>query len=248
MDSIVKQNFFLYMWTCLEDLFGYEVISWMNDLENQLEEHDADTNEHDDEDADEDKAHAPVPTQDDEDNENFPQTRQVLNLPSLHHDTSIFHHMTRGINHVEKIMQIHSFLLKYHHLINTNTNKDTTNIYELYLQHKKKLFSLIRIDETFNPSFNQKQWIFLSLLIIDAILCKKIFLSDNIPTIIVTTPTSAAAAPAPAAVNVTEILQNWNNKFNAYAAGILGGGGRGADDILNERQIANLRQFFTVET
>eukprot|EP00604_Paraphysomonas_vestita_P001910 CAMPEP_0174819238 /NCGR_PEP_ID=MMETSP1107-20130205/2351_1 /TAXON_ID=36770 /ORGANISM="Paraphysomonas vestita, Strain GFlagA" /LENGTH=167 /DNA_ID=CAMNT_0016032357 /DNA_START=900 /DNA_END=1400 /DNA_ORIENTATION=+ len=30
MDSIVKQNFFLYMWTTLEDLFDYNVICWMN--------------------------------------------------------------------------------------------------------------------------------------------------------------------------------------------------------------------------
>ena len=232
MDSIVKQNFFLYMWTCLEDLFGYEVISWMNNLEDNTltPEDDVEVEEDHTEDRDENQ------TIDEEQ-----QTRQILNVSSLHHDTSILKHLNRGINHVEKILQIHSFLLKYHLTANNSSSSSNetnegggggTNIYNLYLQQKKKLFSFLRLEDNFNPSFNQKQWIFLSLLIIDAILCKKIFIDENFSTSL--------------SIHVNEILQNWNNKFDAYAAGILGGAGA-ANEILDERQILNLRQFFTIE-
>jgi hypothetical protein len=248
MDAIVKQNFFLYMWTCLEDLFGYEVISWMNDLEGHDDADEQIGHVADDDDADGEEDKAASPPQGEEEDE--PQTRQVLNLPSLHRDSSIFNHLNRGINHVEKILQIHSFLLKYYNLIYNNNTRDSLNIYELYLQQKKKLFSLIRVEESFNPSFNQKQWLFLSLLLIDAILSKKIFLSENIPlTMTRPSPNAFSNTETVTTVSVVEIIHNWNNKFNAYAAGILGGGGKdAAEDILNERQIVSLRQFFTIET
>jgi hypothetical protein len=251
MDSIVKQNFFLYMWTCLEDLFGYEVISWMNDLEDHHTLTPEDQVE--DEEGEDGESHPAAGAGGEEgeggDGEDE-QTRQILNVSSLHHDTSILKHLNRGINHVEKILQIHSFLLKYYLNGNGNGNGNNSqqtqphtamshevNIYHLYLQQKKKLFSFLRLDDSFNPSFNQKQWIFLSLLIIDALLCKKIFLEENL--------SSVGKTSSVFSIPMNEILENWNHKFNAYAAGILGGAG--ANEILDERQILNLRQFFSVD-
>jgi hypothetical protein len=103
-----------------------------------------------------------------------------------------------------------------------------------YNESKNLLLKAARVGAA-NPAFNSQQWAFFGLLLIDAVLVKKVFTADY-----------EGVGTGLNQQQVDEAKSNWNARYEAFAAGILGGA-EAVTAVLTNREFSVLRQFFDVD-
>jgi hypothetical protein len=245
MNSILAQNFFLYMWTTLEDLFGCEIISWMNGEDMPPV----------------DSLSLPPPVDDESSNYMDPnEHRQVLSTTTQNVAHSLATLLYRAVQQAEKSVELSQ-------LFQTDRAAETTSSSSSSFSHSSTLFSseegrryhqakqtlLARAEiRRANPSFNSMQWNFLGLLLVDALVLRKVLCltgdyspvsgDDDCPC----PEHTPAAVPHHRRTN-EERAGVWSALFSRSVLAVLGGK-EVRDSVLEPREMQNLRSFFHVDS
>jgi hypothetical protein len=286
MNSILSQNYFLYMWTTLEDLFGCEVIAWMNGGELAQPDHQTRFTSL----LDNTTTAAAAATADNYMDPN--EHRQVLSTGSQNVAQSLATLLYRAVQHAERSTDL-GFLFDsaalsaevattsatsdhhhHHHVSSTGGGEVSdsppplfTSVEErrVYHQAKQTLLSRAEIRRA-NPAFNSTQWNFLGLLLVDALVTRKVLLclphtiddgngDDNDDIIAgeeVKEVTSKDTSGSPLREKAHHQQRQhkraeiWNSHFSQAALKVLGGQAI-ADSLLEPRELKNLRTFFDVD-
>ena len=207
-DNVTRQNFFGDMWMALEDMFGFETISWLNGMDaaetpeelqrgGALEEGD-------------DEGMGSENTEGAEGRHGY-----LLDAHSLNSHSSMVVHLQRGIAAAERTVNVAGIVACHPALMGK------------YNECKNRLITSARTQAA-NPPFNTQQWAFFGLLVIDAVLNKRVLVDAE---------DEEAARLA---------KESWNSKYEAFAAGLLGGA-EGVRGVLSDREFTILRQFFDVD-
>jgi hypothetical protein len=156
MNSILSQNFFLYMWTTLEDLFGCDVISWMNG---------------------EPLPHAAVnhaaPLFEDSNYMDPNDNRRVLSTSTQNVAHSLATLLYRAVQHAERSVDLNSLFESEKSTDGSETHLFTSEERREYHAAKQILLGRAEIRRA-NPAFNSMQWNFLGLLLVDVLLTRKV--------------------------------------------------------------------------
>jgi hypothetical protein len=212
-DAVEAQNFFMMIWSTLEDMFDSDTVSWLNtndesNLNDGIDGHDAVlSDEHEDKDIMHDMENSNV--------------SNMLDANELSSMSGIMLLFRRSLKRTESIINISNILNNNYKVINK------------YNSIKNELLIRIHYNKS-NPTFNSSQWCLCSLLLIDAIIKKRII--NNIDT--------SSDVETNSATFLT--LDQWNTTFNVFAAGILGGV-KAASRCLDARELQLLRTFFDIE-
>jgi len=237
MTSILSQNFFLYMWTTLEDLFGCDIISWMNGEELPAVK----------------SAHTPY-IADKSSNYNDPNdNRQVLSTSSQNIAHSLATLLHRAVQHAERSVDLNQLFERDLDHAGGTSQRALFSAKEGREYHHAKQTLLGRAEiRRANPAFNSMQWNFLGLLLVDALLMRKVLclIDDDTktPREIVTEPISIEEEQMVGAVakSKEERANIWNTYFYRSTLAVAGGKEM-LDSFLEPRELQNLRCFFNVD-
>jgi hypothetical protein len=218
LDAVTKRNFFGDMWMALEDMFGFEAISWLNGIEREGEGEGDGVEGKGGNDSDEDVGMDGVEDAVDHDGSD----RHMLSTHSMNSRQSLMALLARGVKAAEKAVNVSTAIACNPAMLGK------------YNESKNLLLKAARVGAA-NPAFNSQQWAFFGLLLIDAVLVKKVFTADY-----------EGVGTGLNQQQVDEAKSNWNARYEAFAAGILGGA-EAVTAVLTNREFSVLRQFFDVD-
>lgn len=227
MNSVLAQNFFIFMWTTLEDLFSGDVISWMCgvDINPMIKEEESS------------KRFAEFATNDDISGTAGDRKFLNTNSQSVAHSLAIL--LERAVQQAEKCVALGSLFtteMKRDNLCPIFSAEDGLK----YHRAKQTLLSSANIRRC-NPHFNSTQWSILGLLLVDALIMKKVFhMTDSLSSHFDTGQRKGSLNDDDERVNV------WNAQFSIAISDLVGGE-TVLDSLLESREIENLRHFFVID-
>ena len=272
MNSILSQNYFLYMWTTLEDLFGCEVISWMNGEELLQAESQGPGGSGGDGDGDGDGDGG-------EGRSNYMDpndSRQVLSTTTQNVAHSLATLLYRAVQQAEKSVDLsHLFATEHPHTSSSSSSSSPTSsaLFSAaegrhYHQAKQTLLARAEIRRA-NPAFSSSQWHFLGLLLVDALVLRKVLgltgectgstdydqekdASMSTSNMGGHVSTGGSEGGTAASTDKSEDYTDesradvWHFHFSRAVLAV-GGGKEMLDSLLEPRELQNLRSFFYVD-
>jgi len=192
LDAVKRQNFFMHMWAAMEDIFESDAISWLNEVSEVKT--------------------SPQGKQDEETmHDGVTEEKNSCSLHSLgstHREQNTVALLQKGLCVAEKVIDLSAAL-----------NCDVAM--GCYLNTKRDLISFVRTGDG-HSHFNTLQWAFMGLIVMDAILRKRVFIDCDVDE---------------------ALREGWQSKFENCAAHICGGASV-ANQLLSDREFRILRQFF----
>lgn len=241
MNSILSQNYFLYMWTTLEDLFDCEVMSWMNGEDLMPRSEGADS--------------VSVPSNiDAEENYCDPNDhRRVLSTTSQNVAQSLSTLLHRAVQQAEKSVNLLHFFPSSS-LSSPSSSSSSLTLFTAkegreYHQSKHMLLSMAQVRRA-NPAFSSAQWAFLGLLLVDALVVRRVLkLTGDFRPCVGEWEEASGHSEEREERNGGKNKErevHWSNAFSLAAQTVLGGEAA-RNRLIDSRELTNLRCFFYVD-
>ena len=230
LNSILSQNFFIYLWTTLEDMFGDDVTSWMNS-ESLSWKGNVLTKD--------------VPVNTSCGDNSFPDAnRPMLSAATQNVAHSIATLLFRAVHQAEKTTGIASLFASDSSKNNTIRPIFSSVEFQQYHEAKQALLSRANIRRV-NPAFNSMQWNVLGLILVDALLMRKVLglRGDYSPSFVHEVP-QQSGVDHHSSIEIRSEM--WNLYFCNSMQEVVGGKDV-LDGLLEPRELQNLRCFFNLE-